>query len=129
MAHVLAGKRLLLLREFIRESGHLNVDALTHKIASSFAVVGSLSIFWRFFFSPRSRTLATSIETLWIGAKAVQRTGIASMRPKGEDGLARVWAFDPMMGSVCFPSYVPLHVQIALVRSVVKKHVVRARNS
>ena len=43
VARVAAGKRLLLLSKFMRESGFPNADEVTHKIASGFDVVGALS--------------------------------------------------------------------------------------
>ena len=67
----------------MRESGFPNADEVTHKIAGGFDVVGALSS--SVAFAPQPRTEACSIETLWRGAKAMQRTVIDSMRPSGDD--------------------------------------------
>ena len=51
----------------------------------AFDVVGAMSSSGAF--APQPRTEASSIETLWRGAKAMQRTVIDSMRPSGDDEL------------------------------------------
>ena len=76
---------MLLFGELMRESVFPGADELTHKIASGFKVVGALSPSGAF--APQPRTGASSIETLWRGAKTMQRTVIDSMRPSGDDEL------------------------------------------
>ena len=58
VAHVLAGKRLLLFDELMRESGCPSADELTHKIARGFKVVGALCLSGAF--APQPRTEASS---------------------------------------------------------------------
>ena len=84
-ARVLAGKRVLLLGDLMRESGFPDADEITNKIASGFDVVGALSPSGAF--SPQPRTEASSVGALWRGSKAMQRTVIDSMRPDNNDAL------------------------------------------
>ena len=85
VARVLAGKRVLLLGDLMRESGFPDADEITNKIAGGFDVVGALSPSGAF--SPQPRTEASSVGALWRGSKAMQRTVIDSMRPSGDDAL------------------------------------------
>ena len=80
VARVLAGKRLLLLDELVREPGSPNVDEVTTLTLSGRCRRLAL-------FSPRPRREASSFETLWCGVKAIQRTVVDSVRPSGDDEL------------------------------------------
>ena len=85
VAGVLKGKKILLLRDMLREIGFPEVDALIHLFSSGFPLVGPFPHTGSFPSADRAATVRT--EDLWRGSRAFRMHLLKTVRGSGDADL------------------------------------------